>query len=92
MIDSSKRYAAWNFYYTDVPRQVGNTSMHDYEAAMGAEKSLQNSIVNFLMAADADYFVGALGSTWCFLIDGMRSTGGKQTAGYLSVNRDRYWR
>jgi hypothetical protein len=43
------------------------------------------------MAADSDFFVGALGSTWCFLIDGMRNTGGKVMSGYLSVNKDRFW-
>lgn len=63
--------------------------MHAYEAAMGAERSMNNALVNFLMATDADFFIGALGSSWCFLLDGMRSTGGKQMAGYLSVNRDR---
>ncbi|KAG0447777.1 hypothetical protein HPP92_028151 [Vanilla planifolia] len=33
------------------------------------------------------FLLGALGSTWCYLIDGMRNTGGKVMAGYPSVNR-----
>ncbi|CAF2011266.1 unnamed protein product [Brassica oleracea var. botrytis] len=43
------------------------------------------------MASEADFFIGALGSIWCFLIDGMRNTGGKLMSGFLSVNKDRHW-
>lgn len=91
VIDKSKSYASWNFYYTDVRRQVGNITMAKYEASLGRETSTNYPLVNFLMASDADFFIGALGSTWCFLIDGMRNTGGKVMAGYLSVNKDRFW-
>eukprot|EP00252_Welwitschia_mirabilis_P019226 TRINITY_DN4394_c0_g1_i1.p1 TRINITY_DN4394_c0_g1~~TRINITY_DN4394_c0_g1_i1.p1 ORF type:complete len:609 (-),score=100.24 TRINITY_DN4394_c0_g1_i1:264-2090(-) len=91
VIDESKSYKDWNFYYTKVKRQVGNMTMQVYEVSLGRETSTNYPLVNFLMAADADFFVGALGSTWCFLIDGMRATGGKVMAGYLSVNKDRFW-
>lgn len=91
MIDKSKGYTHWKFYYTDVRRQVGNITMATYEASLGRETSTNYPIVNFLMAVEADFFIGALGSTWCFLIDGMRNTGGKVMAGYLSVNKDRFW-
>ncbi|GER56632.1 hypothetical protein STAS_34369 [Striga asiatica] len=36
-----------------------------------SETSSNYPLVNFLMATEADFFIGALGSTWCFLIDGM---------------------
>ncbi|XP_015875559.3 uncharacterized protein LOC107412321 isoform X1 [Ziziphus jujuba] len=91
VIDKSKRYQHWNFYYTHITRQVGNITMATYEASLGRETSTNYPMVNFLMAADADFFIGALGSTWCYLIDGMRNTGGKVMAGYLSVNKDRFW-
>ncbi|KAI8539529.1 hypothetical protein RHMOL_Rhmol09G0189900 [Rhododendron molle] len=91
VIDKLRSYSGWNFYYTNVTRQVGNTSMADYSASLGPEVSTNYPLVNFLMAVDSDFFVGALGSTWSYLIDGMRSTGGKVMAGYLSVNRDRFW-
>ncbi|GMN25755.1 hypothetical protein TIFTF001_001061 [Ficus carica] len=91
VIDKSKGYTHWKFYYTDVRRQVGNITMATYEASLGRETSTNYPIVNFLMAVEADFFIGALGSTWCFLIDGMRNTGGKVMAGYLSVNKDRFW-
>ncbi|KAJ7978166.1 Alpha-(1,6)-fucosyltransferase [Quillaja saponaria] len=91
VIDKSKKYTHWNFYYTNVTRQVGNMTMATYEASLGRETSTNYPLVNFLMAAEADFFIGALGSTWCFLIDGMRNTGGKVMAGYLSVNKDRFW-
>ena len=66
-------------------------SMAEYEASLGRETSTNYPLVNFLMAADSDYFIGALGSSWSFLIDGMRNTGGKVMAGFLSVNKDRFW-
>ncbi|CAN8265468.1 unnamed protein product [Cochlearia groenlandica] len=91
VVDRSKDYGHWRFYYTVVARQVGNKSMAEYEASLGRETSTNYPLVNFLMASEADYFVGALGSTWCFLIDGMRNTGGKVLSGYLSVNKDRFW-
>lgn len=91
VIDKSKSYPHWKFYYTNVTRQVGNTSMATYEANLGRETSTNYPLVNFLMASESDYFIGALGSTWCYLIDGMRNTGGKVMSGYLSVNKDRFW-
>nr|XP_027104599.1 uncharacterized protein LOC113725565 [Coffea arabica]XP_027104600.1 uncharacterized protein LOC113725565 [Coffea arabica]XP_027104601.1 uncharacterized protein LOC113725565 [Coffea arabica]XP_027104602.1 uncharacterized protein LOC113725565 [Coffea arabica]XP_027104603.1 uncharacterized protein LOC113725565 [Coffea arabica] len=91
VIDKSKSYPHWRFYYTNVTRQEGNTLMATYEASLGRETSTNYPLVNFLMASEADFFIGALGSTWCFLIDGMRNTGGKVMSGYLSVNKDRYW-
>ncbi|KAG8380714.1 hypothetical protein BUALT_Bualt06G0044700 [Buddleja alternifolia] len=91
VIDRSKIYRNWKFYYTNVTRQRGNMTMATYERSLGRETSTNYPIVNFLMATEADFFIGALGSTWCFLIDGMRNTGGKVTSGYLSVNKDRFW-
>ncbi|KAI9377111.1 hypothetical protein POPTR_019G019800v4 [Populus trichocarpa] len=91
VVDKSKQYTKWDFYYTNVRRQVGNMTMATYEASLGRQTSTNYPLVNFLMATEADFFVGALGSTWCYLIDGMRNTGGKVMAGYLSVNKDRFW-
>jgi hypothetical protein len=93
VIDKTKDYSSrWNFHYTKVRRQdKSNVSMAEYESSLGRERSTNYPLVNFLMAADSDFFVGALGSTWCFLIDGMRNTGGKVMSGYLSVNKDRFW-
>lgn len=91
VIDKTKSYPHWNFYYTNVTRQVGNITMAMYEASLGRETSTNYPLVNFIMATEADFFIGALGSTWCYLIDGMRNTGGKVMSGYLSVNKDRFW-
>ncbi|KAL9253242.1 hypothetical protein AKJ16_DCAP21350 [Drosera capensis] len=89
VIDRTKLYPRWDFYFTEVKRQVGNMTMAVYEASLGRKTSTNYPLVNFLMATESDFFIGALGSTWCFLIDGMRNTGGKVMAGYLSVNKDR---
>ncbi|KAM3309032.1 hypothetical protein P3S67_010776 [Capsicum chacoense] len=91
VVDQSRLYPNWMFYYTNVTRQMGNMTMATYEASLGREMSTNYPLVNFLMATEADFFIGALGSTWCFLIDGMRNTGGKVMSGYLSVNKDRFW-
>ncbi|XP_065853951.1 uncharacterized protein [Euphorbia lathyris] len=91
VVDKSKEYKKWKFYYSKVKRQVGNTTMAKYETSLGRKSSTNYPLVNFLMATEADFFIGALGSTWCFLIDGMRNTGGKVMAGYLTVNKDRFW-
>ncbi|KAJ3691506.1 hypothetical protein LUZ61_020670 [Rhynchospora tenuis] len=91
VIDKTSLYPNWNFYYTNVTRQTGNKSMAAYEASLGRQLSTNYPLVNFLLATEADFFVGALGSSWCYLIDGMRNTGGKVMAGYLSVNKDRFW-
>ncbi|KAK6915332.1 hypothetical protein RJ641_020449, partial [Dillenia turbinata] len=91
VIEKTSLYPKWNFYYTKVSRQVGNMSMAAYEASLGRKTSTNYPLVNFLMASEADFFVGALGSTWSFLVDCMRNTGGKVMAGYLSVNKDRFW-
>ncbi|KAG1361512.1 Alpha-(1,6)-fucosyltransferase [Cocos nucifera] len=91
VIDKSRLYPYWNFYYTNVTRQIGNMTMAAYEASLGREIGTNYPLVNFIMATEADFFIGALGSTWCYLIDGMRNTGGKVMAGYLSVNKDRFW-
>jgi len=74
-----------------VYRQQGHMHMGDYERRLGQETSTNNAFVNLLMAGDADFFIGALGSTWCTIINGLRSTGGKIMSGYLSVNSDRTW-
>ncbi|XP_006355916.1 uncharacterized protein [Solanum tuberosum] len=91
VVDQSRLYPHWTFYYTNVTRQMGNMTMATYEASLGRETSTNYPLVNFLLASEADFFIGALGSTWCFLIDGMRNTGGKVMSGYLSVNKDRFW-
>ncbi|KAL9677535.1 hypothetical protein QQ045_005768 [Rhodiola kirilowii] len=91
VIDKTRNNPTWKFHYSNVARQKGNMTMAVYEASLGRETSTNYPLVNFVMAMKADFFVGALGSTWCFLIDGMRNTGGKVMAGYLSVNKDRFW-
>ncbi|TVU27765.1 hypothetical protein EJB05_19266, partial [Eragrostis curvula] len=91
VIARAKYYPDWNFSFTNVSRQGDNTTMAMYEASLGRETSTNYPLVNFMMATEADFFIGALGSTWCYLIDGMRNTGGKVMSGYLSVNKDRFW-
>lgn len=91
IIKESSNYSDWNIYYTNIKRQTGTTSMFEYETSLGMEASTNNGFVNFLMASEADFFIGPLGSTWSLLIDCMRATSGKLMAGFLSVNADTFW-
>ena len=92
VIEESSQYTGlWDIYYTNISRQTGNMSMPAYEASLGRIMSTNHPLVNFLLASNADFFIGALGSTWCYLIDGMRMTGGRVMSGYLSVNKYRFW-
>ncbi|CAI5481154.1 unnamed protein product [Closterium sp. Yama58-4] len=82
----------WAVKYTQFPRQgAANISMKSYESDVGMGPTSDNAFVNLVLAAEADLFVGTLGSTWSVLIDNLRVTGGKESAGFLSVNKDRYW-
>ncbi|XP_024526544.1 uncharacterized protein LOC9652159 [Selaginella moellendorffii] len=91
VVDESKNYTKWNFYYTNIRRQTGSTTMKDYETGLGRWNSSTNAFVNLMMAVDCDYFIGALGSSWGSIIDGLRSTGGKALAGIVSVNPGQFW-
>jgi hypothetical protein len=72
VIESSKKYNhSWTFYYTNVYGQQGHMHMGDYERRLGQETSTNNAFVNLLMAGDSDFFIGALGSTWCTIINGL---------------------
>ncbi|CAI5949345.1 unnamed protein product [Closterium sp. NIES-65] len=91
VVERAIRTPGWDWKVTNVPRMQGNESMPAFEARIGPQRSVENAWVNLLMAAEADYFIGALGSTWSMLIDGLRCTGGKMLAGFLSTSRDRHW-
>ncbi|PWA56439.1 hypothetical protein CTI12_AA402300 [Artemisia annua] len=81
ILDPQNLYADWKFHYSYVRRQVGGITMAVYEAILSRETSTNYPLVNFFMATKADLFIGALGSTWCFLIYGMRNAGGKVMVG-----------
>ncbi|CAI5531711.1 unnamed protein product [Closterium sp. Naga37s-1] len=81
----------WTWFTTAVPRMAGNDSMPAYERALGVQRSTDNAFVNLLLAGEADYFIGALGSSWSFLLDALRCTAGKMRRGFLSVNVSPRW-
>ncbi|GJP66657.1 hypothetical protein CLOP_g23569 [Closterium sp. NIES-67] len=92
VIDSTKHYTRWLFHATDFPRQALGESMDAYDARVGEQAATENAFVNLLISADAEFFVGTMGSTWSVLIENLRVAGrGKARIGMLSVNRDRYW-
>ncbi|XP_024520473.1 uncharacterized protein LOC9660544 [Selaginella moellendorffii] len=86
VVDESKEYKGWKFYYSDVPRQVGTIRMAEYMALLGDKQGFDTAFINLVMAAECDFFVGVLGSTWSYIIDDLRMTSGKLKAGFLSVN------
>ncbi|CAI5457788.1 unnamed protein product [Closterium sp. Yama58-4] len=91
VVEQLSGMGGWTWFTTDVPRMAGNDSMPAYERALGVQRSTDNAFVNLLLAGEADYFIGALGSSWSFLLDALRCTAGKMRRGFLSVNVSPRW-
>lgn len=97
MVEEARNYPAWRFHYTDVPRQGGHdgrgraVEIRSYEKRLGLGPSSENALVNAMIAAGCDFFVGTMGSSFSLIIDDLRRTGGKEPRGMLTVNRDRAW-
>ena len=85
VVEESKEYRDWRFYYTKNKRQFGNTPMIVYES-MNMKEIVEISLANLLIAAQCDYFIGSLGSNWNRLINELRLTNGRMKAGYLGLN------
>eukprot|EP00850_Spirogloea_muscicola_P008368 SM000044S16015 [mRNA] locus=s44:523378:526184:- [translate_table: standard] len=49
-------------------------------------ESVDMSFANLMVQAEADYFIGTLGSNWDRLIDELRKTNGRLSAGYIALN------
>ncbi|OEL13068.1 hypothetical protein BAE44_0025913 [Dichanthelium oligosanthes] len=62
VIDDTELYPDWSFHFTHIARQRGNLSMAAYMASLGRESSTNCALINFMMATEADFLVGALGS------------------------------
>ncbi|EFJ23402.1 hypothetical protein SELMODRAFT_103482 [Selaginella moellendorffii] len=86
VVDESDEFTDWEFYFTEVRRQYGTMHMTEYMESLGTKTAFDNSFVNLVMALEADFFVGALGSSWSYAINCLRLTGGKLKVGFLTVN------
>ncbi|GAQ87077.1 hypothetical protein KFL_003290140 [Klebsormidium nitens] len=81
VVDDTRRYPAWEFLYTNTSRIFGADRIPD------ARQNVDHAFVNLMLSAEADYFVGALGSNWNRLIDELRKTlMGRLRAGHISFN------
>ncbi|CAI5518549.1 unnamed protein product [Closterium sp. Naga37s-1] len=89
--EAKEQHRDWTFLFTQNPRQEGAMTMHEYEAAVGADVLVGLSFVNLIIASQCDYFVGTLGSNWNRLIDELRCTNGRLFSGYLALNHGQ-WR
>ena len=86
MVNEAKEYNEWKFLYTGNKRQLGATSMFEYEMDIGEQALLDASFANLLISAECDYYVGTLGSNWNRLINELRLTNGRFKAGYIALN------
>eukprot|EP00850_Spirogloea_muscicola_P019919 SM000202S05890 [mRNA] locus=s202:104477:109090:+ [translate_table: standard] len=93
VVDEALQHEDWKVYFTNTSRQAHDgESITKYEhSIIGRQASQENAWVNLVIAADCNYFVGALGSTWSIMIDNLRVTSGKQMSAFLTVNGDRFW-
>ncbi|CAI5470064.1 unnamed protein product [Closterium sp. Yama58-4] len=89
--EAKEQHRDWTFLFTQNPRQEGTMTMHEYEAAVGADVLVGLSFINLIIASQCDYFVGTLGSNWNRLIDELRCTNGRLFSGYLALNHGQ-WR
>lgn len=81
VVDDTRLYPAWEFLYTNTSRIFGADRIPD------ARENVDHAFVNLMLSAEADYFVGALGSNWNRLIDELRKTlMGRLRAGHISFN------
>lgn len=76
--------------FTHNARQQHGTPVHVYEQEAGLEVAVGMSFANLLIAAEADYFVAALGSNWNRLIDELRVTNGRADAVMITLNYDQW--
>lgn len=81
----SKYTPHWNIYYSKVERIHSNEN-DPWASHAPPREGTDMAFVNLYLAADADYFVGVLGSNWNRLIDELRKTNGKLKAGYIALN------
>ena len=66
---------AWNTSFAEVPRKPDATkSTLAYTAEIGPGNEMLNSLINLDLALQCDAFIGTLSSSWCRLIDELRST------------------
>eukprot|EP00271_Cylindrocystis_brebissonii_P011395 TRINITY_DN2884_c0_g1_i1.p1 TRINITY_DN2884_c0_g1~~TRINITY_DN2884_c0_g1_i1.p1 ORF type:complete len:859 (-),score=198.23 TRINITY_DN2884_c0_g1_i1:586-2973(-) len=84
VLDTS-RYPWWTFFYTNATRKIGTISHEEFERRVGWQESTDNSFVDLLLAAQADYFVGTANSAWSSLLDQLRCTSGRSDGGFLAV-------
>lgn len=86
--EAKDHHKGWNFLYTNNKRQVGVTTMTNYELAVGRRRLVETSLANLLISAECDYFIGVLGSNWNRLINELRLTNGRWKAAYIALNFD----
>ena len=65
--------------------------MTTYLTSVGVGTSVGASFANLLISSECDYFVGILASNWNRLIDELKSTNGRMSAGYIALNADEWW-
>ena len=90
VVDAVKEYDNWRFFFSNTPRQSGDTAMTTYLTSVGVGKSVGASFANLLISSECDYFVGILASNCNRLIDELKSTNGRMYAGYIALNADEW--
>ncbi|CAI5474325.1 unnamed protein product [Closterium sp. Yama58-4] len=83
VIDSLASYHEWTFLYSSNTRQAAtanNTREYDDKQSVAA------SFASLLIAAQADVFIGTLGSNWSRLMNELRSTNGRLFNKFIALN------
>lgn len=91
VIDQTELFPDWTFLYTRLKRQSAqDESSFEYMKEAGLEVEIGSSFANLMIASEADYFVGVLGSNWNRLLNELRLTNGRLRTKYFALNFDEW--
>ncbi|CAI5949865.1 unnamed protein product [Closterium sp. NIES-65] len=88
VIEESHHHPDWTFIHSQNPRLQQGQAFAEYEKAVGLPEVTSSRLATLLIASESDYFVGARGSAWHGLLNGLRATNGRGFAGHVTLDID----
>ncbi|CAI7789756.1 unnamed protein product [Closterium sp. NIES-54] len=86
VIEESHHHPDWTFIHSQNPRLQRDQAFMEYEKAVGLPEVTSSRLATLLIASESDYFVGARGSAWHGLLNGLRATNGRGFAGHVTLD------
>ncbi|GJP53172.1 hypothetical protein CLOM_g12361 [Closterium sp. NIES-68] len=86
VIEESHHHPDWTFIFSQNARLQRDHAFSDYEKAVGLPEVTSSRLATLLIASEGDFFVGAKGSAWHGLMNGLRATNGRVFAGHVTLD------